>query len=134
LREPVLVDRIGDRGYDPLVAPRPGEIWKRPDGRLIVVADVTGSAISGTSSPLELGVQGPLGPGMGAVDYRGHVEDFEAFELVGPHWTATFTAAVAGPHPTQDQVLAIVQISARSSAGRSDPQAGPRSRRTLITR
>ena len=106
----LLIDRTAGRGYDPVVAPRPGEIWKTKDGRLIVVDGVTGSAVSGNIAPLELDTQWqPLGPGMGAVDYRGAVQDFDDYEPIGPRWKATFTAAVAGPHPTQDAVIAVVQ-------------------------
>lgn len=93
-----------------MVAPRPGEIWKTKDGRLIVIDGVTGSAVSGNIATLELDSQmQPLGPGTGAVDYRGAARDFDDYELIGPRWKAIFSAAVAGPHPTQDEVLAIVQ-------------------------
>ena len=74
-----------------------------------MVDGVTGGAVSGNIASLDLDRQlQPSVPDPGPVSYSGAVRDFDAFELIGPRWKATFTAAVAGPHPTQDEVLAIV--------------------------
>lgn len=106
----IAVDGTAGCGYDRTVAPRPGEIWRTADGRLLVIAEVSGDMVSGDIAPVELGGNyETLGPGSGAVHYAGTVRDFDAFKLIGPRWKATFTAAVTGPHPTVDEVFAVVQ-------------------------
>ncbi len=92
------------------MVPRSGETWKTPDGRLIIVDGVSGNNVTGNIAPLELDGQfQPIGPGMGAVSYHGSTQDFDEYELIGPRWRASFSAAVTGAHPTQDKVFSIVQ-------------------------